>query len=278
MHELVQYLLQPFVIRALISAVLTSTIAAMIGSFMVFRGLSFMASGVAHAALGGAALGLFLQVIGLSWFDPILGALLFGVLVAVVTGYVGERGIASKMEVAIGVTFAFAMSIAVLFMTVLPAEHIPRIWGLLVGDILLLTNTDILILLVSSIIVSLITMLFFKEFIYISFDIEGASAHGMNVRLYNYLLLILMAISIIVAVKSVGAILVYTVMIIPAATASEVGESIHKIIVLIFIIAFLSQFVGIVASYYIGTSPSAIAGIISSTIYMIVIVKKRIKA
>ncbi|MFX0107707.1 MAG: metal ABC transporter permease, partial [Candidatus Hodarchaeota archaeon] len=91
----------PFLQRALLGILMISIVASTSGSFLVFRGLSFMTSGVAHAALGGAALGLFLQASNIApWFDPILGALIFSVFVALVTGYAGESGIGEKMEVA----------------------------------------------------------------------------------------------------------------------------------------------------------------------------------
>ena len=122
MIEIIQLIMEsPFLQRALIAAFLVAIVAAASGTFLVFRGLSFMASGVAHAALGGTALGIFLQDSGLvPWFDPILGALLFSVLVAVFTGYAGESGITQKMEVAVGVSFALSMSLAVFLMYYIP--------------------------------------------------------------------------------------------------------------------------------------------------------------
>jgi len=89
----------PFLQRALIGALLIAVVASTSGTFLVFRGLSFMTSGAAHAALGGAALGFYLQATGLApWFDPIIGALLFAVLVALVTGYTGESGMRKKWK------------------------------------------------------------------------------------------------------------------------------------------------------------------------------------
>ncbi|MFX1273381.1 MAG: metal ABC transporter permease, partial [Promethearchaeota archaeon] len=126
----------PFIQRAIIGALMIAVVASTSGSFLVFRGLSFMTAGVAHAALGGAALGLFLQASGIApWFDPILGALVFAVFVALVTGYAGETGIGEKMEVAVGVSFALSMSLAVFLMYYIPPVQVPSIWGYLVGDL-----------------------------------------------------------------------------------------------------------------------------------------------
>jgi len=266
----------PFLQRAIIATIVTSTTAATAGTFMVFRGLSFMSSGVAHASLGGAALGIFLQSSGLApWFDPILGAVLFGVAVAVVTGYAGESGVTSRMEVAIGVSFAFAMSLAVFFMYYIPPEKVPQIWGYLIGDLLLLTQGDLVLLAAAGLSLVAIIVLFSKEFTYITLDMEGSMAHGMNVRFYHYLLLILTALAISTATKAVGAILVYAIMVAPAAAANEWGRSVRGVMLLVFVIALLAQLAGLAGSLLWNTSPSAVAGILAASAYVVALVAKR---
>ena len=158
-------LTSPIIQRAILASVLVAVIAATSGTFMVFRGLSFLTAGVAHAALGGVALALFLQATGIApWFDPILGAVIFAIFVAVMTAYAGERGIAQKMEVAVGVSFALSMSIAVFLMYYLPSTMVPIIWGYLVGDILLLDNLDIILLLGVAFSLVILFILFKKEY------------------------------------------------------------------------------------------------------------------
>ena len=275
---LIQALSVPFVQRALIGALLIAVVASTSGTFLVFRGLSFMTSGVAHAALGGAALGLFLQHSGLvPWFDPILGALLFSVFVALVTGYAGETGMTQKMEVAVGVSFALSMSIAVFLMYYIPPTQVPQIWGYLIGDILLLNNFDIVLLAVTAIVLVLITLIFNKEFIYVSVDMEGSIAHGMNARAYHYLMLVTSALAIALATKAVGAILVYAIMVAPAAAASELIKSIRGIFIAVFVIALVSELLGLVASFTISASPSAIAGILAALSYVIAMQIKRLR-
>ncbi len=229
-----------------------------------------MTSGVAHAALGGAALGLFLQHSGiLPWFDPILGALLFSVLVALITGYAGEKGIAEKMEVAVGVSFALSMSIAVLLMYYIPPTQVPQIWGYLIGDILLLNDLDLLLLAETAAILLFLTVLFNKEFVYVSVDMDGATAHGLNTRAYHYLMLITSALAIAFATKAVGAILVYAIMVAPAAASNELIHSVRGVLFSVFVIALLSEMLGLLASFTIQASPSAIAGIIAALSYVI---------
>lgn len=279
MIEILQLILDsPFLQRAIIASVLIAVVAAASGTFMVFRGLSFMASGVAHAALGGTALGIFLQDSGLvPWFNPILGALLFSVLVALFTGYAGESGIAQKMEVAVGVSFALSMSLAVFLMYYIPPYRVPQIWGYLIGDILLLNNLDVIMLASTAALLGFITLMFNKEFVYVSVDMEGSVAHGMNARAYHYLMLIVSALAIALATKAVGAILVYAVMVAPAAAANELVKSIRGIILSVFVIALIAEIVGIATSFVVFVSPSAIAGILAALSYLLALQIRRVR-
>jgi ABC-type Mn2+/Zn2+ transport system permease subunit len=271
-------LTSPFLQRALIGAILVAIVAAASGTFLVFRGLSFMASGVAHAALGGAALGIFLQDSGIApWFDPIIGALLFAILVALFTGYAGESGITQKMEVAVGVSFALSMSLAVFLMYYIPPYRVPQIWGYLVGDILLLNDLDLIMLASTAALLGIITLMFNKEFVYVSVDIEGSLAHGMNARAYHYLMLIVSALAIALATKAVGAILVYAIMIAPAAASTELVKSVRGVIFAVFLIAVSAELIGIASSFVLYVSPSAIAGILAALSYILALQIKRIR-
>lgn len=279
MIDILQLIIEsPFLQRAILAAVLVAIVAAASGTFLVFRGLSFMASGVAHAALGGTALGIFLQDSGLvPWFDPILGALLFSILVAVFTGYAGESGITQKMEVAVGVSFALSMSLAVFLMYYIPPYRVPQIWGYLIGDILLLNNIDVIMLASTSVLLGFITLIFNKEFVYVSVDMEGSIAHGMNARAYHYLMLIVTALAIALATKAVGAILVYAIMVAPAAASNELVKSVRGVILSVFIIALAAELIGIATSFVVFVSPSAIAGILAALSYLLALQIKRMR-
>ncbi|MFX1563009.1 MAG: metal ABC transporter permease [Promethearchaeota archaeon] len=271
-------LTSPILQRVLIASVLVAIISATTGSFMVFRGLSFLTAGVAHAALGGVALALFLQAVGIApWFDPILGAVVFAVFVAIMTAYAGERGESQKMEVAVGVSFALSMSIAVFLMYYLPSTMVPIIWGYLVGDILLLDNLDIVLLLGVALSLVILFILFNKEFVYVSIDMEGSTAHGMNARGYNYLMLIFAAIAIALTIKAVGAIIVYAILIAPAAASNEVLKTVNTVIIGTFLMALFSMLLGLMGSFGFLASPSAIAGIIAALSYIIAIQVKHYK-
>ncbi len=277
MIDIITFILQtPFLQRAIIGAILIAAVAATSGTFLVYRGLSFMTSGVAHAALGGAALGLFLEDSGIApWFDPVLGALLFAVLVAIITGYAGESGMAEKMEVAVGVSFALSMSLAVFLMYYIPPADTLIIWGYLVGDLLLLTTSNIVTLGLVTLVLLIVSIIFGKEFIYVSVDMEGSMAHGMNARAYHYLMLITAALAITLATKAVGAILVYAILVAPAAASNELLKSVRAVVISVFVIALGTELVGIATSFVIRVSPSAVAGVLAALSYVVALTIKR---
>ncbi|RLF97812.1 MAG: ABC transporter permease [Thaumarchaeota archaeon] len=265
----------PFLLRAIIGIVLASFASATMGTFTMLRGISFLTAEVAHAALGGAALGIFLQSIGLIGdLDPFYIALLFSIATALFTGYAGEKE-AIRMETAIGVAFAISMSLAVTLMGMIPSEKIPKIWGYLIGDVLLLTYNDITMLLAVTLIVVTLTTIFCREFAYISFDIEGAESMGLNVKLYSYLMLLLAALAIVTTTKTVGSILVYAFMIAPSAIASEIAGSVPSIMIVSLIISITCGIAGLYLSLILNMAPSGLIGLMLSALYLTVIIVVR---
>jgi ABC-type Mn2+/Zn2+ transport system permease subunit len=119
--------------------------------------------------------------------------------------------------------------------------------------------------------------MFNKEFVYVSVDIEGSLAHGMNARAYHYLMLIVSALAIALATKAVGAILVYAIMIAPAAASTELVKSVRGVIFAVFLIAVSAELIGIASSFVLYVSPSAIAGILAALSYILALQIKRIR-
>lgn len=275
---IVEILTAPYVIRALIGLCLTSLVASSVGPTLVVRGITFLAEEAAHAALGGAALGILISTLYPNFpIDPLLFAFLFGGISGVITAFVGEKGEIEKMESAIGVSLAMSMSLAVLFLGMVSSEFLPRVWGYLIGDILLLSDRDLLLLGIATIITVIPYMLFSREYAYIAFDIEGAEALGLNTKIYHYLSIVTSAIGVVVATKALGAILIYAFLIAPAATANEFAKSFRGVAVITLILVGLSGLAGLFSSFTLNLPPSGITGLFTSTMYLGVVVYKRLK-
>ena len=119
--------------------------------------------------------------------------------------------------------------------------------------------------------------MFNKEFVYVSVDMEGSVAHGMNARAYHYLMLVVSALAIALATKAVGAILVYAIMVAPAAASNELVKSVRGVIFAVFLIALVAELVGIATSFVLFVSPSAIAGILAALSYLLALQIKRVR-
>jgi len=269
MPSLLIILSSPFFIRALVASILISLITATMGSFTVFRGLTFITATISHSVWAGAALGLIIQIYLINWLNPIIVTTIVGVTVAIFIALLSGDGSAEKFDVAIGIMFALSMSFAILFVSML-REYASRTFGIIIGDILLLSNEDLMSLIILSSIVVLLTMIFINQFTFISFDMEGAEASGLNSAAYQLLMFILIAFSIVVLVKSVGAILVYAILTIPPATANEIADNVQNAMVLAFVFSLISTIGGLFLSIYLNVAPSALMGLIATGIYFIV--------
>ncbi len=254
-------MLDEFLIRAIIAILLVSINASIAGSFTIFKNVPFLVAGSAHAALAGAAMSIAFE----SYLDinPFFGAAIFAVFVAI---YAAK---ARQANIAIGISFAFSMALAVLFISLI-REQAARVWGYLFGDLLLLTNNDIFLMAIVTSITLILFILFAREFLFISFDLEGAMAQGIKARQLNYLLLALISISTVVIMKAVGAILVYAMLIAPAAAANRKAGSVAGVFVMAGVIALLASFAALFIALYLPFSPSAIAALIATSIYFAV--------
>jgi len=253
-------MLDEFIIRAIIAIILLAINASIAGSFTIFKDVPFLIVGSAHAALAGAA--LFIALESFIRINPLVGAIIFALFVA----FAASK--AKQINIAIGISFAFSMSLAVLFISLIK-EQAARVWGLLFGDLLLLTNEDIFLMAIMTIFIIILSLLFFREFLFISFDMEGAKAYGIKANFFNYLLLALISISTVIIMKAVGAILVYAMLVAPAAAANKKARSIFQVFLFASLIALIAGFLGLIISFYLPFSPSAIAALIATSIYFV---------
>jgi len=269
MTDLLEYLSSPFVLRALIGVFLIAINAALSGVFASFRSLTFLVSGASHAALAGAALIIVLEAYGLVHLgNPVLGGAVFAVALALLAGGASFRSSDRAADPAIGVGFAFSMALAVLLISLIP-ESATRVWGVLIGDLLLLSNQDLLILGSLTGLVVLLFGVLRREFLFITFDMDGARAFGIQAGVYNYILFALIGLSAAILMKGVGAIVVFAMLVSPGAAALLIGSTVNAVVAWAFGIAFASGLIGIVLSYYIDFSVSALAAIISAASYFI---------
>jgi len=233
----IEFLSFEFGRRALFAGIVVGVGCAVLAFFVVLRRMAFVGVGISHAALGGVAIGVLLGL------DPVLSALAFSVGVAWLIGATGGRGQLSE-ETAIGIFFPTAMALGVALMAGTP-DYRQSLLSYLFGNILLIQQRDLV--LAAALVGGTLVIVFalFKELLFVSVDEETARAAGLPATALRYLLLTLLALTIVSAIKVVGIVLVSAFLVIPAATAQLVAPSMRAMLGLSVLSALISVVVGL---------------------------------
>jgi len=240
MEALFEALSMPFLQRALVAGVLVAILAGYYGVFVVQRGLSFMGTGLAHAAFGGVALGILLGV------EPLWTAAPFTIFAALGMAWVRERTEVSS-DTAVGIIFAVSMALGIVFLA-LKGEYSSEAFGYLFGSILAVNRADI-VLALAMLALSVLALPLWGRWAYATFDRELARVDRLPVARHDYLLSVFIAASVVVAVKVLGAVLIAAYLVIPAATARTVSRSFLTMTLLSVAFGVLCTLVGLVLSY-----------------------------
>ncbi len=256
MGEILSY---GFMRNAFAGAILVSTVCSVIGVFVVLRGLAFAGAGIAHAAFGGVALGFLLGV------DPLLTAILFCLVTAGLIQVSGRRA-GVRTDVSIGVFFAFTMALGVVFIGLM-RRYDARLFGYLFGSILGVTDSNLKLMLGLTLFILAMIGIFYKEFKFLLFDEEMAAASGLNTELLSALLLGLLALSVVVSIKSVGIVLVEALLVIPAATAYQLTSRYGMMFVLSWLAGLTACISGLLISYWLAFPSGATIVIVATVLF-----------
>ena len=272
--DLISYIVEPFrysfLVRALVVAVVISITCPLVGVFVITRGYGFMGDAMAHSILPGMALAL---IAGLSpWFGMLPAALVFAFLVGFI---IRKTGI--QADAAIGIMFATLFALGVLVMSLWGTRVTVSLEDILLGQILSVTESDILVTLGVAFLTLLIFAGYFKGLMFVSFDPIGAEVAGIRVGRVDYLLLALISVVVVVTIQAVGVILVLAMLIAPAAAATLAAQRVLHIIGFGTLFALIASIVGLYVSYYWNLPSGASIAITSGLIFAIVaLVRQRI--
>ena len=238
-----------FMQRGLVAAILVGVVCAVMGAFVVLRGLAFIGDAVSHAAFPGLVIAFLLGI-------PLyIGGAVAAVATALAIGWVARKG-RLRFDTAVGVLFAgmFALGIA-LFSSI--DDYVADLFSYLLGNVLGITTGDIVQVAVLGAIVLAIVFVFRKEFLYASFDPAGAAASGLPVQWLDYLLLALIGVTIVVSIQTVGIILVVAMLVTPAATAELLVDRFWDLVRVAIVVAVFAAVVGLYLSYYLNIASGA---------------------
>jgi manganese/iron transport system permease protein len=253
-----------FFIRALIASTLVGIICAVVGTYVVLKGISFIGDGISHAAFPGVVAAFILQV------PFYLGAAIAAVTTALAIGWVSRRGFL-RMDTAIGVLFAGTFALGV-FMFSTISGYVADLFSFLFGNILAISAGDLIALVILGSVVLAIIAALWKELLYATFDPLGAAASGIPVGRLEYLLLALVSLAIVVSLQAVGIILVVAMLVTPAATAQLVTTRFGKLMQVAIALGVGSSIAGLYLSFWLDAASGATIVLVQTVVFLVVLI------
>lgn len=258
MIELLGY---TFMQRALIMSTVIGAICALIGVYVVLRSMSFIGAGISHASFGGVALGFLLGI------NPFFTAVLFCLAMAWAIGFVSEKK-RLREDTAVGIFFAATMALGILFISLLKGYN-TDLFGYIFGNILAVTRFDIFSGLALALIVVGTIVFLFREFLFITFDAEMAEITGLPVRMLNFIMLTLIALTVVISIKAVGIVLVSALIVAPAAAALQLTTSFKKVIWIAVALGIGASWIGLVLSAILNIASGATIVLIATLVFFL---------
>lgn len=256
--DLLQY---TFFQHALIGSLLASIACGLVGTYIVTRRLVFISGGLTHSSFGGIGLGLYAGI------SPILSAAIFSVLSAFGVEWLSKRK-DMREDSAIAVFWTLGMALGIMF-TFLSPGFAPDLSAYLFGNILTITMGDIALLGGLAALLIVFFVLYIHPIIYIAFDREFARSQGIPVQLFEYVLMMFIALTIVACLRMVGIVLVISLLTIPQMTANLFSHRFQRIIWLSIGIGYLSCLGGLMISFYLNVPSGASIIFFSIIIYAI---------
>jgi zinc transport system permease protein len=264
----------PFLRNALLAGLLSSLLFGILGSVVTVRRIGSLAGAVSHAVLGGIGLALFLSAGLIPGFPPILGALIFAVLSAVIIGLVSLKA-KQREDTVINAIWVIGMSLGILFMAKTPGYADPSTW--LFGNILLIANSDLIFLAVLDVIVLVLAKLFYAQIEASSFDEEFARTRGVPVEKVFLILLGITAIAIVLLQTFVGLVMVIAMLTLPAGCAGVFSRSLGGMMVSSCLFSAIFSIGGLVSGWIFDLPIGAMTVIIAGVVFLAFSIYRAVK-
>lgn len=251
---LLEPLQHAFMLRAMLASILVGTVCAVLGAYVVLRGMAFFGDALAHAILPGVAIGYLVEGSAAG------SALFWWAMVTAIASALGigviTRSTRIKEDTAIGIVFAGAFALGVALISTVD-EYTQDLTHLLFGNVLAVRSTDLWLIGIFGLLILLIVAAFYKEFLVISFDPILATTLRLPVRLLDFLLLILIAVAIVLSLQIVGLALMVALLVTPAATAYLITRNLPVMMALAAVIAAAAGIVGLYLSLFLNIAAGA---------------------
>ena len=264
LHLLFQPLASPIIVRALIASAMVGVVCAVVGTYVVLRGIAFIGDAIAHAGFPGVVIA---YMMGIPFY---IGAAVAAVGTALAIGFVTKRA-GIRQDTAIGVLFAGTFAFGVfLFSTI--NGYVADLFSFLLGNVLSIGMGDLVALITLGVGVVATIALLWKQLLYATFDPLGAAASGIRVDRLEYLFLALVALTIVVSLQAVGIILVVAMLITPAATAQLLTVRFTRLMLLAAVVGTVSSVIGLYVSYWFDVASGATIVLVQTGFFLLALV------
>lgn len=261
-------LYNPIIQTALLAGILASLASGIIGSYVVVKRIVFISGSISHSILGGMGLFLWLERSQeITWLSPLYGALISGILSAITIGWIHLR-YRQREDAVIAALWSTGMAIGIIFISLTPGSNV-ELNDFLVGNILWVNYNDLTMLAFLDILILISVFFLHKKFLMICFDEEHALLQGIPVEKLYFFLLALTAVSIVLLIQIVGAILVIAMLTLPPTIANLFTRKLSTMMFLASILGMLFCFSGTALSYQLDWPPGATIALLSGTSYII---------
>ncbi len=262
---MIEFLTKPltyeFMQRGLLAAVMVGVLCAIMGSYVVLRGMAFLGDALAHAILPGVAIAYLLNG------NLLIGALVAAVVVALLIGALSRQG-TIKEDTAIGILFAAALSLGVLLISTIRTYAVD-LTHILFGNVLGVSTGDLLITVVLGAFVLGTIVVLYREFLVISFDPILAATLRLPAERLRTFMLILLSLTIVVSLQTVGVGLVSAMLVTPGAAAYLLTRRLSSMMIVAAIIGAVSSVVGLYLSFYLSVASGAAVVLVATSIFML---------
>jgi manganese/iron transport system permease protein len=264
MEWLLEPLGSPIIVRALLASAMVGIVCAIVGTYVVLRGIAFIGDAIAHAGFPGVVVA---YIMGIPLY---LGAAVAAVGTALAIGVVTRKA-GIRQDTAIGVLFAGTFAFGVFLFSAIQG-YVADLFSFLFGNVLAIGPADLAALLLIGGGVVLTVALLWKELLYATFDPLGAAASGINVERIEYLFLVLVALTIVVSLQAVGIILVVAMLVTPAATAQLLAVRFTRLMLLAAVVGVSSAVIGLYASYWLDVASGATIVLVQTILFALALV------
>lgn len=272
MNTVIQWIIEPmsypFMQNAFIAASMIGVVCAVLSCFLVLKGWSLMGDAVSHAVLPGIAIA---EVLGLAL--PI-GAFISGLACALLTGFISENS-RLKEDTVMGVVFSSMFALGILMVASIETDK--HLLHIITGNLLGITTEELVQTLVISILVLLIMALKWKDFLLYIFDASHARVVGLPVKPLRYLLLIMLALSIVASIQAVGVIMVIALLIAPGITGFVLTKRFSRMLMIAIVTSVVAAISGVIVSFHLDASTAACIVLVQALLFVLALVINNIR-